>query len=140
MCGVLTNIVTAVEVRKGTAGDSPFFKLLYKTTAKYSTIREVLGDKAYSSRKNLLLVSKNGGIPVIPFKIYANLEHRSKHPLWTWLYLFFAMYPEWFESHYHKRSNVESTFSMIKRKFGEFLRSRTETAQVERSVMQGPVS
>jgi transposase len=31
---------------------------------------------------------------------------------------------------YHKRSNVESTFSMIKAKFGDGLRSRTETAQI----------
>lgn len=30
---------------------------------------------------------------------------------------------------YHKRSNVETTFSMIKRKFGERLRTKTETAQ-----------
>jgi len=30
--------------------------------------------------------------------------------------------------HYHKRSNVESTFSMIKRTFGDSLRSRTDTA------------
>jgi len=32
--------------------------------------------------------------------------------------------------HYHRRSNVETTFSMIKRKFGERLRSKTHTAQV----------
>jgi len=31
---------------------------------------------------------------------------------------------------YHGRSNVESTFSMIKAKFGERPRSKTETAQV----------
>jgi transposase len=31
---------------------------------------------------------------------------------------------------YHKRSNVETTFSMIKRKFGERLRSKTDTAQI----------
>jgi transposase len=30
---------------------------------------------------------------------------------------------------YHRRSNVETTFSMIKAKFGERLRSKTETAQ-----------
>ena len=30
--------------------------------------------------------------------------------------------------HYHKRSNVESTFSMIKAKFGDSLRSKTDTA------------
>ncbi len=32
--------------------------------------------------------------------------------------------------HYHKRSDVESTFSMIKAKFGERLRSKSKTAQV----------
>jgi transposase len=30
--------------------------------------------------------------------------------------------------HYHKRSNVESTFSMIKRKFGDFVRHKTDVA------------
>jgi transposase len=32
-------------------------------------------------------------------------------------------------THYHKRSNVESTFSAVKRKFGEMVRSKTATAQ-----------
>ena len=31
---------------------------------------------------------------------------------------------------YHRRSNVETTLSMIKGKFGERLRSKTHTAQV----------
>jgi transposase len=34
-----------------------------------------------------------------------------------------------FMRHYHKRSNVECTFSMLKRKFGERLRTKTTTAQ-----------
>jgi hypothetical protein len=37
-------------------------------------------------------------------------------------------------NHYHKRSNVESTFSMVKRKFGDALRSKTETAQVNETL------
>lgn len=36
---------------------------------------------------------------------------------------------EVFMLHYHKRSNVETTFSMIKAKFGERLRSKTAVAQ-----------
>jgi hypothetical protein len=32
--------------------------------------------------------------------------------------------------HYHLRSNVESTFSMCKRKFGDSVRSKTEVAMV----------
>jgi transposase len=134
MCGVLTNIITAVEISKGTAGDCPYLKLLYKVTALHFCIKEVLGDKAYSSLENLRLVSNNGGILFCPFKINAKAEHRTKDPLWAMLYHLFSMYPEWFKRHYHKRSNVESTFSAIKRKFGEFLRSRTETAQVNEAL------
>ncbi len=46
------------------------------------------------------------------------------------MYRFYQYNEEWFKSHYHRRSNVEATFSMIKRKFGERLRSKTRTAQI----------
>ncbi|MBI4255852.1 MAG: hypothetical protein HY616_12340 [Candidatus Rokubacteria bacterium] len=36
--------------------------------------------------------------------------------------------------HYHKRSNVESTFSMMKRKFGDSLRSKTDVAMVNEAL------
>ena len=32
--------------------------------------------------------------------------------------------------HYHRRSNIETTFSMVKSKFGERLRSKGRTAQI----------
>jgi hypothetical protein len=35
-----------------------------------------------------------------------------------------------FFEHYHKRSNVESTFSAVKRKFGDAVRSKTDVAMV----------
>lgn len=41
---------------------------------------------------------------------------------------------EAFLAHYHKRSNVESTFSAIKAKFGDALRSKTHTAQVNEAL------
>ena len=37
-------------------------------------------------------------------------------------------------AHYHKRSNVESTFSMVKAKFGDSLASKTDTAMVNESL------
>ena len=134
MCGVLSNIVTAVEISKGNAGDSPFLKQLYKTTALHFRIREVLADKAYSSLENMRLVSKGKGIFFCPFKSNANAEHRTKDPLWTILYHLFSVNAEWFYEHYHKRSNVESTFSMMKRNFGEYLWSRSYTAQVNEAL------
>jgi len=69
-------------------------------------------------------------MPYIPFKINAKAEHRSNDPLWTRMYHFYAYNEEWFKRHYHKRSNVETTFSMIKEKFGTRLISRKEVAQV----------
>ena len=41
----------------------------------------------------------------------------------------FAYDRDRFDADYHKRSNVETTFSMVKRKFGDSLRGRTTTAQ-----------
>src|SRR4051794_188727 len=39
-----------------------------------------------------------------------------------------------FLDHYHKRSNVETPFSMIKVEFGDSLRSKTDTAMVNESL------
>ena len=39
-----------------------------------------------------------------------------------------------FLQHYHKRSNIESTFSMLKRKFGDSIRSKTDTAMVNETL------
>ena len=44
-------------------------------------------------------------------------------------YHFYAYNKEWFYEHYHRRSNVETTCSMIKSKFGERLRSKSVVAQ-----------
>lgn len=41
---------------------------------------------------------------------------------------------EEFLTHYHKRSNVETTFHMIKAKFGQRLRSKTLTAQINEAL------
>jgi transposase len=37
-------------------------------------------------------------------------------------------------AHYHKRSNVESTFSMMKRKFGDSLRGKTDVAMINETL------
>jgi transposase len=56
--------------------------------------------------------------------------------LWSKMYHYFAYNQEEFMAHYHKRSNVETTFSMIKRKFGSALKSKTETAQVNEVLLK----
>jgi hypothetical protein len=44
------------------------------------------------------------------------------------MYHYYHLRREDFLSHYHRRSNAESAFSMVKAKFREHVRSRTETA------------
>ena len=41
-----------------------------------------------------------------------------------------------FLAHYHKRSNVATTFSMIKAKFGEHLMSKTDAAMVNEALAE----
>lgn len=130
ICGVITNIVTSVEITDGCAADSPQFKPLVEATARDFAINQVSADKAYLSVKNLRTVDKTGGVAFIPFKSNSSANHVTKDSLWRNMYYFYQMNRAKFKSFYHKRSNVETTFSMIKGKFGERLRSKTEKAQI----------
>jgi len=41
---------------------------------------------------------------------------------------------EAFLEHYHKRSSVESAFSMVKAKFGDSLRSKSDVGQINEAL------
>jgi hypothetical protein len=62
--------------------------------------------------------------------------HRDEEGGKTWvrMYHYFQFRRSEFMAHYHKRSNVESTFSMMKRKFGDALRSKTDVAMVNETL------
>lgn len=130
MCGCKTNIVTSVEISHAHAGDSPYFAPLVEKTAENFVMNTVCADKGYSAEKNLRLVLLKGAKPYIAFKANATATNRRSGSVWKRLFLQYQYNQQWFMEHYHKRSNVEATFSMIKRKFGERLRSKTHTAQV----------
>lgn len=129
-CGVKTNIISAVQITKRYAGDSPMFKPLVDKTAENFDIREVSGDKAYSSEANLQTVRDLGGMPYIDFKKNAGVNSPTTGKMWRNMYHFYSLNQEKFYEHYHKRSNVETTFMMIKTKFGDAVKSKTETAMV----------
>ncbi len=127
-CGVKTNIITAVNITKGTKADSPQFMNLVGNTNKIFDIKEVSADKAYLSRQNIAFVSSIGGVAYIPFK--KTSTGRSRGP-WVWrrMFDFYTKHREEFMMHYHKRSNVETCFHMLKRKFGNCIRTRNEVSQ-----------
>ena len=133
ICGVKTHIVTSVELSNATAHDSPYFKPLVEQTAKAGfTMQEVSADKAYISMKNLKATEDHGAVPFIPFK--SNAQSDRGTDVWSRMFYFYNFKRAEFLAHYHKRSNVETTFSMIKGKFGERLRSKTATAQVNEAL------
>ncbi|HTE19328.1 MAG TPA: transposase [Armatimonadota bacterium] len=69
----------------------------------------------------------HGGTPYIPFK--SNMTGGTKPDYWQKMHHFYACRRDEFLTHYHRRSNMESTVSMIKTKFGDALRSKTDIAQ-----------
>jgi len=135
MTGVRTNVVTAVELTDYRGADYKQFPALVATTAENFELRDVTADKAYLGKSNLQAVEDAGGTPYIPFKktpaihAVANRQPLPWAPAWTKMYHLFAYQRDTFLAHYHQRSNVECTFSMIKRKFGDSLRSKSDVGQ-----------
>jgi len=137
ICGVKTNIVTSVEISDGYANDYHFFKGLVNRTGESGfNMKEVSADKAYLGGENLLVTLRNGAIPYIPYKSNSQIKtnYGPKSELWTRMFHFYNFHREEFLEHYHQRSNVETTFSMIKAKFGQRLRSKSMTAQINEAL------
>jgi transposase len=125
--GCLTNVVTSVDIDHQDANDSPFLPPLVKKTAELGfNMKEVTGDCAYASNQNFNAVDAVGGTFYPMFKANATgacggLFEKAFHT--------FSLNKEAYLSHYHVRSNVESTVSMIKRKFGDGVKAKNELAQ-----------
>lgn len=60
MCGVRTNIVTAVEIRDRYAADTKSLPHLVDRTAEHFKLREVSADKAYSSHADHDFIERHG--------------------------------------------------------------------------------
>lgn len=50
------------------------------------------------------------------------------------MYHYFMFNREEFLAHYHRRSNIESAYSMIKAKFGDSVRSKSDTVQINEAL------
>lgn len=132
MCGTQTKIVTSVDVSGWTAHDTNYFVPLIETTAAHFDVERVSADKAYLSHKNARAVESIGATPFVPFK--SNSLPPAEDSAWARMYHYFMFNREEFMAHYHKRSNIESTFSMMKAKFGDSVRSKSDTGQVNEAL------
>ena len=114
--GVKTNVVTAVEIKDKDAADVTQLPALVEATAKGFKISEVSADKAYAATDCFNAVEAAGGLLYAAFKSNAT---GAVGGIYERMFHLFSLYREHYLEHYHKRSNVESTFSMVKRKFGD---------------------
>lgn len=125
--GNRTHIVCDAEVTDQFVADPVMLPEIVQRVERSFDMNALMGDKAYSSRSNLELLDKLGVVPMIPFK-----ENSSRKPkgskIWRDMYNYFAYNREAFMERYHARSNVETAFFMIKSKFSDHLRSKTDTA------------
>jgi Transposase DDE domain/SWIM zinc finger len=123
--GTDTHVITAAEVLEQHSPDAPQLPGLVQTTAKDFTVREVSADKAYCGRPCFDAVETVGGTLYSPFLSQATGGVGGTYA--KMFHLFCANRDDYL-THYHRRSNIESTFSMVKRKFGDAVRAKSDTA------------
>ena len=101
--------------------------MVIAATRQGFVIGEVSADKAYSGLDNFEEVAGMGAQAFIAFKSNATGGAGGAYQK---AFHYFQFKQEEYMNHYHKRSNVESTFSMVKRKFGDSVRSKCDFAMV----------
>lgn len=127
--GVKTNIIAAVAITDSNETDQNKFEQLFTATLENFHVDEQMADGAYCTRDIFEAIDGSGAKPFIPFS-----DHSTGNPkgvwVWTEMYELFQQNKIEFLKHYHKRNNVETTFHMLKSKFGETLKSTSESGQV----------
>ncbi len=124
-CGTKTQVITDMLVNPH--GDATQYIPLAEATRKRFDIDAISADKAYSSKENIATTFHLGATPYIPFK--DGTTGKGPEP-WRTMYFYFQFKRAEFDEHYHRRSNVETCFSMVKAKFGASVRAKTAHAQV----------
>ena len=125
MVGVKTNVITSCKITGAEGADSPQLPELVQKSAEQFDVQEVSADKAYAALVNFDAVNECGAQFYPQFKKNATGGMGGAYQK---AFQLMCLNREDYLKHYHKRSNVESTFSALKRKFGESLRSKTNLA------------
>ena len=133
-CGTKTKIVTAVEISGWQAHDTTFFEPLLERTARFFNVQAVMADKAYSSHHNLAYSMLAGAKPYIPFKSNTRVPTEDDSSAWAAMYHYFRLHKGEFYRYYNQRNAVETAFSMVKAKFGDYIRSKNTIPQINETL------
>lgn len=118
--------IVSQHSRKGPGGENTWFKPLVSRASKLVDVAHVLGDMGYDCEVNHEFVNQVIGAKcVVPVN-----KRKGKKVHGFYRKRLHRRFPEQL---YHRRSLVECVFSMLKRRFGSFLQSRS-LAQQNREV------
>ncbi len=130
LVGCETHGVFRASVTQNNIADVNLFpELLTDALHAGFDIGTAVADKGYLSRLNFNVGSNLGVDVIIPFKS-DSIPMAKGSPGWKKMYYLFTLNRDEFDRRYHVRSNVESVFAAIKTKFGETIKSKNPTAQV----------
>ncbi|MDD1777480.1 MAG: transposase [Candidatus Helarchaeota archaeon] len=129
LVGTKTNVIASARITDEFGADIKQFEpMVMEAHQSGFEMQEIVADKAYSSRDCYHIARDVGATAYIPFK--KNTRGKAEGSiLWSKMFRYFQFRREEFLEHYHKRSNVESVFMMVKAKFGDRLKSKNPTAQ-----------
>ena len=129
--------ILALEVTDEKVGDGRMLQPLVEEASKKARVTETLGDGAYDTKSNFTYLAEKGIEPVI--KVRKNSSSRAggcmPRKLVAQEYL---QDPEaWKHKHdYGQRWIVESTFSSLKRTFGEYVSAKTMRNMVNKIMLK----
>jgi transposase len=127
--GTRTHAVLAVAVTDERGADSPqLIPLLRNVVEAGFKPSALVADKAYQSRAAYAELARLNMDGYIPFRLGSTGQMKGT-PMYRRKWLEFTLKREEFDAKYHRRSNVESVNSAIKRTCGEFLFSKNPEAQ-----------
>lgn len=119
-----TNIFLSVEVTEKNVNDAPMFEKVVGKKTIYFDLENFVADKAYSSRKIHNFIRNLGLIPYIPFRKNVTGVSRGSS-IWSQMFAQFKYENDKFMEKYHQRSNIETSFHMVKQRFGDNLKTRS---------------
>jgi len=125
--GTTTNIFLSADVTLKTVADVTMLPSVVADHPRHFAMEDFVADKAYSSRAALDFLHELGLNPFIPFKRGSSSTPKGSR-IWQEMFHFARESPEEFERRYHQRSNVETTFHMLKMRFGDYLMTKTFVA------------
>jgi len=133
--GTRTNVICSCEITNAFVADVSTAPILLERLNANFNPKEVSADRGYSAKRIHQIIQAMNATPFILFKSITNPK-KGDPQIWKEMHLYFSTKKEWYLNHYHKRSNVETTFSMIKLKLGEFLRCKNFESQRNELMMK----